>query len=98
MKPKGIFSTALGLIGYSIGNVVGGVRAGANYQWEGHEVDRRRGRTAARLVSQDTDLDFGDREKMGSEARRLVQTFPIVRRIPRQYSNYCVGNCRVQWN
>jgi lambda family phage portal protein len=75
-----------------------GVQAAASGSWEGYEVNRLRYRPGMRLVSQDTDLDYGTREKMLSEARALCQTFPLARRILRQYANYCVGTCRAQWN
>jgi capsid protein len=74
-----------------------GISAAVTGQWEGGQQSRYRDRPQQRLVAQDTDLDFGNREKMMSEARSLSQTFPIIRRILRTYSTYCVGNLRVQW-
>lgn len=74
-----------------------GITAAVTGQWEGGQQSRYRDRPSQRLVAQDTDLDFGNREKLMSEARSLSQTFPIVRRILRTYSTYCVGNLRAQW-
>lgn len=65
--------------------------------WEGYELDRRRGRPAARLVNQDSDLDLGTREKLTSEARSLSQVYGICNRILRLYANYCVGTCKAQF-
>lgn len=67
-------------------------------QWEGYERNRLRQRPAARLVAQDTDLDYGNREKMIGEARALCQVFPIARALVRKFPLYCVGSCRVKWN
>lgn len=74
-----------------------GIRYAATGDWEGHEQSRVRRRPPTRLVAQDTDLDFGTREKLISEARDIVQKYGIGKRILRQYANYVVGQCRVQW-
>lgn len=66
-------------------------------QWEGYQQTRFRDRPAARLVAQDTDLNFGTREKLMSEARRLCQVSPIPGAIANKYATYCIGNLRVQW-
>lgn len=74
------------------------LKAAVTGQWEGHERDRRRNRPPVRLVSQDTDLNYGDREKLIAEARALCQVFGIPKRILRQYANYCVGDCQAKFN
>ena len=77
---------------------VKGLSAAFSGYWEGWDKSRYRNRPNQRLVAQDTDLDLGTRESMLSEARSLAQTFPIIRRILKTYSTYCVGNLRVQWS
>lgn len=67
-------------------------------QWEGGDHDRRRNRPGKRMASQDTDLNYGMREKLLSEARSLEQTFPIAKRVKNQYADYCVGRCNIRWN
>lgn len=59
-------------------------------EWEGGETSRFRNRRPFRLVSQDTDLGDGTREKMMSEARWLCQTFPIADAILERFADYCV--------
>jgi capsid protein len=66
-------------------------------QWEGYELNRYRNRPFRRLTSQDTDLDYGNREGLMSEARSLSQTFGIVDSILFKFANYCVGPCKVQF-
>jgi capsid protein len=66
-------------------------------QWEGYERDRRRNRPAARKVGQDDDLNYGIREELLAEARALCQVFGIPNRILRQFANYVVGSCEIQW-
>ena len=67
-------------------------------QWEGNERNRYRNRPYARKVSQDADLNLGVREDLMAEARALSQTVPIVKRILRQYANYVVGDCKIQFD
>jgi hypothetical protein len=66
--------------------------------WEGGEQSRMRDRPGRRLAGQDTDLNYGERENLLSEARALEQTHPITKRIKNQYASYCVGRCRIRWN
>lgn len=68
-----------------------------NSQWD-FENNTARRRNSARLVSQDTDLNYGTREEMMAEARVLCQTFGLASRILRQYANYCVGSCEIDFN
>jgi hypothetical protein len=49
-------------------------------------------------VSADTEYNFGNREKMMSEARALCQTFGIASNILGKYANYCVGTGEIDWN
>jgi len=58
--------------------------------WEGHENSRRRGQRTIRLVSNDTDLNFGTREGIMSEARDLCQKFPICNSFLDKFASYCV--------
>ena len=74
-----------------------GFQAAISGQWEGGRTSRYRDRPTAQLTTKDATLDFGDRERLMAEARNLSQTFPIVRRILRQYSTYCIGGLRSQW-
>ena len=67
-------------------------------QWEGGNWSRKRNRPPKRTASQDTDLNYGVREDLLSEARSLEQTYPITKRIKNQYASYCVGRCRIRWN
>ena len=67
-------------------------------QWEGGNWSRKRNRPPKRTASQDTDLNYGVREDLLSEARALEQTYPITKRIKNQYAAYCVGKCRIRWN
>jgi len=67
-------------------------------RWEGDESTRFRSRPGRALESQDWGLNFGRREGMLSEARALEQTFPVVRKINRQYGNHVIGSCRMKWN
>jgi capsid protein len=46
----------------------------------------------------DTDLDFGVREDLLSEARTLCQTYALCRRVIRQYSQYVIGTCNLKWD
>jgi capsid protein len=48
--------------------------------------------------SQDDDLNHGTREQLIHEARDLCQTFGLASRILRQYANYCVGTCEIDFN
>ena len=50
------------------------------------------------MTHESTDLNFGVRDEMISEARSLCQTFPIAKRITNKYANYCVGRLRIKWN
>lgn len=93
-------SAALGLITSPLDRSYGlhCIKAAFTGQWNGWEIDRRRDRPGRRTVSQDTDLNYGVREKLLSEARSLEQTFPIAKRIKRKYADYCVGRCNIRWN
>lgn len=66
-------------------------------QWEGSERRRERNRPGRRLTAQDTDLNWGTRELIISEARVMEQNFPITRHIRTKYADYCVGKCKVKW-
>lgn len=67
-------------------------------QWEGGEINRNQNRPGKRTVSQDTDLNYGMRERLLSEARALEQTFPIAKNIKEIYASHCVGKCHNRWN
>jgi capsid protein len=67
-------------------------------QWEGSERNRLRNRPGRRTASQDTDLNYGVREDLLSEARSLEQTYPIAKRIKNQWADYVVGRCHLRWN
>lgn len=67
-------------------------------QWEGGERNRMRDRPGRRLVGQDTDLNYGVREDLLSEARSLVQTEPVAKRVANQFGEYCVGKCNARWS
>lgn len=66
-------------------------------QWEGNERDRFRDRPTAVKASEDLHLDYGTRENLIAESRSLCQTFGLTTRILRQYANYVVGSCKVQF-
>lgn len=85
------------MAGFLGGSIAHGFRAAAS-TWEGHGQSRFRNRPPKVLESQDSGLNYGIRESMVSEYRTLKQTFPIVRKINRQYANHCVGSCRLKWN
>lgn len=70
----------------------------ATGQWDGWDSSRVRNRPATRLVSQDTDLNYGVREKMLGEARALCQTVGICNSITSKYADYVVGSCNVKWD
>lgn len=61
----------------------------------GKTVARRRPRP--NLVSSDNELNYGTREEMMSEARNLCRTFGVANRIMRQYANYCIGTCEIDF-
>lgn len=84
-------------IGFGFGSLGRGFQAGLTGQWEGWGSSRNRQSGGKRTESQDTSLNFGVREGLLSEARRLAQTFPIVGSINRKYANHCVGSCRMKW-
>jgi capsid protein len=85
-------------IGYPIGSLLGGFRAGiSNQGWEGNEFTRQRHRPPRATESTDRGLNFGIREGLLSEARNLEQTFAICRRINRQYARHTIGSCRIKW-
>lgn len=66
--------------------------------WEGYEENRFRNRPGRRTTAEDTDLNYGVRELMISEARALEQTFPLAGHIATKYADYCVGKCKVKWD
>jgi len=85
-------------IGAPIGGFFHGFKAGLDGRWEGSEDSRFRRRPGRALESVDWGLNYGVREGMLSEARNLEQTFPLARRINRQYAKHVVGSCRIKWN
>lgn len=93
----------VGMLGFSSRNVdraytLDCYKAAFTGQWEGYERNRMRDRPGRRTGAQDTDLNYGIREDLLSEARSLQQTEPITKRIINQYSDYCIGKCNARWN
>jgi capsid protein len=86
------------MAGAPIGGFFHGFQAGFKGNWEGGEHSRERRRPARATESADTGLNFGVRENMLSEGRNLEQTFPLARRINRQYAKHTVGSCRMKWS
>lgn len=67
-------------------------------EWQGWEHTRERNRGNVRLAGEETDLNWGTREGMLSEARRLCQTFPICDAILERFADYCVHpSGKVKW-
>lgn len=85
-------------VGYPIGAMLGGFRAGFDQRWEGGEQNRYRNRPGRALESADRGLNYGVREGLLSEARNLEQTYAVCRRINRQYAKHTIGSCRIKWN
>lgn len=67
-------------------------------QWEGWEQNRFRERPGRRTAAEDTDLNYGIRELLISEARSLEQTYPVAKRIANKFADNCVGKCKVKWD
>ncbi|NBR87395.1 MAG: phage portal protein [Verrucomicrobia bacterium] len=67
-------------------------------EWEGGQNSRLRRSRRTRLVSHDTDLNYGTREFLMSKARSLRQNTPLPGAILRRYADYCVHpQAMVQW-
>lgn len=68
-----------------------------NSNWD-FESSYARRRPGAQLQSSDADANYGTRESMMSDARDLCRIFGVTKRILRQYANYTVGTCEVDFN
>lgn len=91
------FARTAAKIGFPLGALLGGFRAGFDQRWEGSEQTRFRNRPGRALESADWGLNYGVREGLLSEARNLEQTFAVCRRINRQYAKHVIGSCRLKW-
>ena len=80
------------------GNANKFIRSALFGTWEGNESNRLRSRPIKRTAALDTDLNYGTREELLSEARSLEQTYPIAKRIKKKYADYVVGRCKIRWN
>lgn len=91
------------MLGFASRNIepdyaLGCYKAAVTGQWEGYEHNRFRDRPERRTAGMDTDLNYGRREDMLSEARSLIQTEPLAKRVINQFADYCVGKCLARWS